>query len=69
MENWSEIYDISDVDLANDFLETRVVNILDDLCPYKTIQYRKECKTWLKDDTKEKNDWERQYQRACQNNE
>ena len=53
-ENWSEIYDISDVDLANDFLEKRIVDILDVMCPYKTIQYRTECKTWLKDTTKVK---------------
>ena len=26
----------------------------DDLCPYRTIQYRADCKTWLSDDTKEK---------------
>ena len=54
MENWSEIYDISDVDLANDFLESRIVKTLDDMCPYRTIQYRTDCKTWLTDDTKEK---------------
>ena len=52
-ENWSEIYKISDVDLANDFLESRVVAILDELCPFKTIQYRTECKSWLSDDTKD----------------
>ena len=54
IENWSDIYDISDVDLANDFLESRIVKILDDMCPYRTIQYRTDCKTWLTDDTKEK---------------
>ena len=48
-ENWPEIYDINDVDLANDFLETKIVNILDNMCPYKTIQHRTDCKTWLKD--------------------
>ena len=53
-QNWNDIYSISDVDLANDFLESRVVSILDELCPYKTIQHRKECKTWLSDLTKEK---------------
>ena len=53
-ENWSEIYEIADVDIANDFLESRIVKILDEMCPYRTIQYRTECKTWLADDTKEK---------------
>ena len=51
-ENWSDIYDIEDVDLANNFIESRVANILDSICPYKTIQYRTDCKSWLTDDTK-----------------
>ena len=51
-ENWSEIFDITNVDLAYNFFESRVVGILDDMCPYKTIQHRKECKTWLSDETK-----------------
>ena len=34
------------------FSESNVVDILDDLCPYKTIQYRTEAKTWLTDETK-----------------
>ena len=54
IENWSDIYDISDVDLANDFLESRIVRILDELCPYRTIQYRTDVKTWLTDETKAK---------------
>ena len=52
-ENWEEIYNITNVDLANDFLESRVVGILDEMCPYKTVQYRTEVKTWLSDETKE----------------
>ena len=54
MIDWSQIYSISDVNLANDFLETNVAEILDELCPYKTIQYRKECKSWLSSETKDK---------------
>ena len=54
LENWSDIYDIEDVDLANNFLESRVVNILDTICPYKTVQYRTDCKSWLTDNTKNK---------------
>ena len=52
--NWNEIFDISDVDLANDFLESRVVSILDEMCPYRMVQFRTECKTWLTETTKEK---------------
>ena len=51
-EDWAGIYDIEDVDIANDFLESRVVKILDTLCPLKTIQFRKECKNWLTEETK-----------------
>ena len=51
--DWTEIYSIENVDLASDFLESRVVEILDEMCPQNTIQYRKECKSWLSDDTKD----------------
>ena len=54
MKIWEKIYEIEDVDLANDFIESRIVNILDELCPYRTIQHRKEYKTWLADNTKDK---------------
>ena len=53
-ENWSEIYEITDVDLANDFIESRIVKFLDEMCPFKTVQFRKDCKTWLTDETKTK---------------
>ena len=52
--NWSEIYELEDVDIANDFIESRIVKTLDEMCPYRTIQYRKECKTWLTSETKAK---------------
>ena len=52
-ENWNEIYEITDVDLANDFLESRVVAALDTLCPYRTIQHRRETKPWLTTETKD----------------
>ena len=31
-------------------LESRVVKILDEMCPVKTVQYRSEYKPWLTDD-------------------
>ena len=52
-KNWHDIYDIEDVDLAYNFFESRVVNILDEMCPFRTIQYRSEHKPWLSDDTKD----------------
>ena len=51
-ENWSDIYEIEDVDIANDFVESRIVKILDEMCPYRTIQYRNDCKSWLTAETK-----------------
>ena len=36
--DWNNIYDITDVDLANNFIEEKIVTILDELCPYKTVQ-------------------------------
>ena len=51
-ENWSDIYEIDDVDIANDFIESRIVKTLDAMCPFKTVQFRSECKTWLTDSTK-----------------
>ena len=50
--DWQDIYDITNVDLANDFLESRVVEILDEICPYKTVQYRSVSKPWLSVETK-----------------
>ena len=52
--DWTKIYDISDVNLANNFIEEKIVNILDELCPYKTVQARKQCKTWLSCEAKQK---------------
>ena len=52
-ENWTDIYELENVDLAYDFLESKVVGILDELCPLKTIQFRTECKSWLSDNTKD----------------
>ena len=51
-ENWSDIYELSDVDLANDFIESRIVKALDEMCPYRTVQFRTERKSWLTDSTK-----------------
>ena len=50
--DWQDIYDLTNVDLANDFLESRVVEILDEICPYKTVQYRSVSKPWLSAETK-----------------
>ena len=51
-ENWNDIYEIDNVNIANDFVESRIVKILDEMCPYRTIQFRNDCKSWLTADTK-----------------
>ena len=51
--NWVDIYEIEDTDLAYDFLESNVVKILDEMCPFRTVQFRSKHKPWLTDDTKD----------------
>ena len=45
--NWTEIQEIENVDEANYFLESNLTKILDVVCPFKTIQYRKNYKPWI----------------------
>ena len=52
MDNWTDIYDIDNVDLVNDYIESRVVGILDELCPFKNIQYRSNYKPQISAETK-----------------
>ena len=40
------------MDLASDFLESNIRNILDELCPRKVKQYNSKTKPWLSDNTK-----------------
>ena len=49
--NWLEIYNILDIDLANDFLEGHLNRILNEMCPFITIQHRSNYKPWLSKDT------------------
>ena len=51
-EDWEQIYTLNDTDLVNDYLETRLVKIMDELCPYKAIQHRKQHKPWITQNTK-----------------
>ena len=43
---------IQDVDLANDFLESKVTEIIDVMCPLKVVQYREDYKPWIQNETK-----------------
>ena len=45
--DWEEMYAIEDVDVANEFLEGKIIAIMDDLCPIKVIQFKKNYKRWV----------------------
>ena len=49
--NWTEIYDISDVDLANNFLEDNLNPILNYMCPLTTVQHRTNFKPCISNET------------------
>ena len=53
MEDWSEIYKLDNCDLANDFIETKLMKILDEVCPIKNIQMKKNYNSWISIQTKE----------------
>ena len=52
--DWGELYKMENIDVANDFLESRILEIMDELCPMKVIQYRSNYKPWVTEATKEK---------------
>ena len=49
--NWAEIYEIPDVDLANNFLERKLSPILNEMCPLTTVQHRSNYKPWISNET------------------
>ena len=50
--DWEQIYEIDDVNVANDFVESRMTELLDKMCPYRAKQFRKHSKPWVSSDTK-----------------
>ena len=50
--DWSSLYSLEDVDLANSFLTEKVTEALDRAAPLKIIQNRSNYKSWLSDRTK-----------------
>ena len=51
--NWDELYSIENIDVANSWLEEKIVNLLDREAPWTTVQPRKDYRKWVQDDTKE----------------
>ena len=49
---WSELYKSKDIDFINNFIVTKLTNILDVMAPIKTFQKRKNFKNWIDDDLK-----------------
>ena len=52
--DWNQVYEISNVDLASDFIISKIAETLDLLYPFKTKQYRSNYKPWISTETKEK---------------
>ena len=52
--DWEKIYEMEDVDIANDYFETEVTAILDELCPMKTTQFINNFKPWINRETRDK---------------
>ena len=52
--DWSQIYKIKNPDLAYEYLESNLNNILDKMAPNKIIQIRKKYRNWVKQETKDK---------------
>ena len=49
---WEEIYEIDNADLASDFVESKIVTVLDSMCPLKAKQHRCNVKPWVTEETK-----------------
>ena len=52
--NWLEVYLCEDVEIAVEMFTKKVTDILDDMCPMKTIQVRTNYLPWMSDETKDR---------------
>ena len=50
--NWSPMYIMKDINLANNYFEDQVISILDELAPIRASQPRKNPNNWVEDTTK-----------------
>ena len=64
--DWTDIYLTKNIDIANDILETRILNVLNSEAPLKVVQVRKNFRNWVQNSLKEKNEGERWHERESQ---
>ena len=50
--DWSELYKIENIELASSFLTEKVRMSLDRSAPMRTVQQRKDYKSWIKQHNK-----------------
>ena len=51
---WEDLYELSDLDRANNWFEQNLRNIIQEECPLKIVQPNKKLKNWIKPETKNK---------------
>ena len=51
---WEELYDITDLDRANNWFKQTLRNAIQEECPLKIVQPNKKLKNWIKSETKNK---------------
>ena len=49
--SWNDLYSITDPDKANKWLESLLVNILQEECPMRVVQPNKRLKSWIRSET------------------
>ena len=50
--DWSELYQCENIDVANHNFESKVLGILEDMAPMRSMQSRKNYRNWIQDSTK-----------------
>ena len=52
--DWTDLYNTSNIDIANSILTDRIKALLDSISPMKLVQQRQRYCSWITDETKEK---------------
>ena len=52
--DWGDFYQSEDIDYLNNYFEEKVLKILDEAAPIKTIQSRRKFRNWISEDLKDK---------------
>ena len=51
--DWEEMYESTDMNVINDFFETKVLEVLNKMAPMKTFQSRRKNKSWVSQNVKD----------------